>query len=141
MSAASSPFRQNGDSRLAATGRSEFRQQIDGLGWPRASLCIDNGDPRDEAGRVTGRPRYSARREKVGFGGACGGSRAARADGINVWALNRRTKQLACMQRDLAAHTTALGTADAPKLGLKWVNRQCAQQELLDAAARNEQHE
>ena len=32
MSAASSPFRQNGDSRLAATGRSGFRKQIDGLG-------------------------------------------------------------------------------------------------------------
>ena len=29
MSAASSPFRQNGDSRLAATGRSGFRQQIE----------------------------------------------------------------------------------------------------------------
>ncbi len=36
-----SPFRQNGDSRLEATGRSGFRGQIDGLGWPRASLCID----------------------------------------------------------------------------------------------------
>ena len=32
MNAASSPFRQNGVSRLAATGRSGFRQQIDGLG-------------------------------------------------------------------------------------------------------------
>ena len=49
MNAASSPFRQNGDSRLAATGRSGFRQQIDGLSWLRASLCIDTGDPRDEA--------------------------------------------------------------------------------------------
>ena len=49
MSAAYSPFRQNGDSRLAAIGRSGFRQQIDGLGWPRASLCIDTGDPRDNA--------------------------------------------------------------------------------------------
>jgi hypothetical protein len=49
MSAASSPFRQNGDSRLAATGRSDFREQIDGLGWPRASLCIGTGDLRDEA--------------------------------------------------------------------------------------------
>ena len=49
MSRASSPFRQNGDSRLAATGRSGFREQIDGLGWPRASLCIDTRDPREEA--------------------------------------------------------------------------------------------
>ena len=49
MSAASSPFRQSGVSRLAAIGRSGFREQIDGLGWPRASLCINTGDPRDEA--------------------------------------------------------------------------------------------
>ena len=49
MNAASSPCRQNGDSRLAATGRSGFREQIDGLGWPRASLCIDTRDPRDNA--------------------------------------------------------------------------------------------
>jgi hypothetical protein len=49
MNAASSPFRQNGDSRLAATGRSGIRQQIDGLGWPRAIICISIRDPRDEA--------------------------------------------------------------------------------------------
>ena len=49
MNAASSPFRQNGDSRLAATGSSGFREQIDGLGWSRANLCIDTRDPRDEA--------------------------------------------------------------------------------------------
>ena len=49
MKTASSPFRQNGDSRLAATGRSGLRQQIDGLGWPHASLCINTGDPRDNA--------------------------------------------------------------------------------------------
>jgi hypothetical protein len=39
MNAASSPFRQNGDSRLAATGRSGFRQQIDGIGWPRENYA------------------------------------------------------------------------------------------------------
>ena len=39
----------DGVSRLAATGRSGIREQIDGLGWPRASLCIDTGDPRDYA--------------------------------------------------------------------------------------------
>ena len=44
-----SPFRQNGDSRLAATDRSGFREQIDGFGWPRANVCIDTRDPRDEA--------------------------------------------------------------------------------------------
>jgi hypothetical protein len=49
MKTASSPFRQNGDSRLAATGSSEFREQIDGLGWLRANLCIDTRDLRDEA--------------------------------------------------------------------------------------------
>jgi hypothetical protein len=49
MSAASSPFRQNGVSRLAATGSSGFCEQIDGLGWPRANICINTGDPREEA--------------------------------------------------------------------------------------------
>ena len=49
MSAASSPFRQNGVSRLAATCRSGIRQQIDGLGWPRETLCINTRDPRDYA--------------------------------------------------------------------------------------------
>ena len=114
---------------------------MDGLGWPRASLCINTGYPRDEA--PVGRAGWPAGPD-IPPGERRWDSEAhgrARADGINVWALNRRTKQLACMQRDLAAHTTALGTADAPNLGLKWVNRQCAQQELLDAAARNEQHE
>ena len=71
------------------------------------------------AGRLTGRPRYSARRAKVGFGGECGGSRAARADGAVVWVWNRRSEQLERMERDWAARTTALGTADAAK----WVNR------------------
>ena len=56
----------------------------------------------------------------MGFGGECGNSRAARADGAVVWAWNRRVEQLARMERDLAAHTTALGTADAAK----WVSRQ-----------------
>ena len=49
MSAASSPFRQNGVARLAATDRSGFRRQIDGLGWLRASLCINIRDLRDGA--------------------------------------------------------------------------------------------
>jgi hypothetical protein len=71
------------------------------------------------AGRLTGRPRYSARRAKAGFGGECGGSRAARADGAVVWVWNRRSEQLARMEHDWAAPTTALGTAGAAK----WVNR------------------
>jgi len=49
MSAASSPFRQNGDSRLVATGRTAFRQQIDRLGWPHASINVNTGDPRDNS--------------------------------------------------------------------------------------------
>ena len=49
MNAASSPFRQNGVARLAATDRSGFRRQIDGLGWLRAILCISVRDPRDYA--------------------------------------------------------------------------------------------
>ena len=55
----------------------------------------------------------------MGFGGEFGGSRAARADGAGVWVWDRRAEQLACMERDLAAHTVALETADASK----WVNR------------------
>jgi hypothetical protein len=55
----------------------------------------------------------------VGFGGEFGGSRAARADGAGLWAWDRRAEQLARMERDLAAHTVALETADASK----WVNR------------------
>jgi hypothetical protein len=42
-------FPSDGVSRLAATGSSGFRKQIDGLGWPRANLCIDTGNPREEA--------------------------------------------------------------------------------------------
>jgi hypothetical protein len=57
----------------------------------------------------------------VGFGGECGNSRAARADGAGVWVWNRRAEQLARMERDLVAHTTALGTADAAKW--VWVKR------------------
>ena len=90
------------------------------------------------AGRVTGRPRYSASNAKVGFGGECGNSRAPRADGTHAWVWDRRSKQLARTERDWAAHTTALGTADAAK----WVNRHmwqdyCCQ---VDATARDDQH-
>ena len=54
------------------------------------------------------------------FGGECGGSRAASADGTGVWVYNRRAEQLARMERDLGAHSMALGTSDVAK----WVNRQ-----------------
>jgi hypothetical protein len=49
MSAASLLFRQNGVSRLAATCRSGIRQRVDGLGWPRETLCISTRDLRDDA--------------------------------------------------------------------------------------------
>ena len=51
----------------------------------------------------------------MGFGGECGSSRAARADGTHASVYDRRIKQLARMERDWAARTTALGTADAAK--------------------------
>ena len=54
------------------------------------------------------------------FGGECGGSRAPRADGTHAWVWNRRSEQLVRMERDWAAHTMVLGTADAAK----WVSRQ-----------------
>ncbi len=51
----------------------------------------------------------------MGFGRKCGNSRAARADGTHAWVWDRRFEQLARMERDWAAHTTALETADAVK--------------------------
>ena len=123
MSAASSPFRQKGDSRLAATGRSGFRQRRS-TGWA-GRVQYQHRHSRSarrcacSAGRMTGRPRYSARRAKVGFGGEFGSNRAARADGTGVGYGTVSREQLARMERDLAAHTAALGTADAAK----WVKR------------------
>ena len=55
----------------------------------------------------------------MGFGGECGNGRAARADGAGVWVWDRRAEQLARMEHDWVAPTTALGTAGAAK----WVNR------------------
>jgi hypothetical protein len=52
MNAESLHFRQSGAARLAATDRSGVRQQIDGIGWLRAKLCIGTRDPRDKS-RVT----------------------------------------------------------------------------------------
>ena len=66
-------------------------------------------------GAVTGRPRYYARRAKVGFGGESGNSRAARADGTHAWVWDRRLEHLARMERDWAAHATPVETADAAK--------------------------
>ena len=89
MSAASSPFRQNGDSRLAATGRSGIREQIDGLGWRRASLCINTGDPREEAsvppsGWPAG-PDIPPGTRRWDSEANAGNSRAPRADGTHAW--------------------------------------------------------
>jgi hypothetical protein len=67
------------------------------------------------AGRLSGRPRYSARRAKVGFGGECGNGRAARADGTHAWVWDRRLEHLAHTERDWAAHTTPVETGDAAK--------------------------
>ena len=51
----------------------------------------------------------------MGFGGECGNSRAARADGTHAWVWDRRLEHLARMERDWAAHTTPVETADAAK--------------------------
>ncbi len=51
----------------------------------------------------------------MGFGGECGGSQAARAHGTHAWVYDRRIKQLARMEGDWAARTTALGTSDAAR--------------------------
>ena len=128
MNAAPSPSRQNGVSSLIPTDRSGFCEQIDGIGSPRAIVCIDTQDPRRRAWSA-GRD-YSARRAKVGFGGEFGGSRKARADGTDVWVWSHRSEQLARTERDWAAS----GTADAAKWGEP-------AGELFDAAARNDQHQ
>jgi hypothetical protein len=47
MNSASSPFRLNDVSSLAATDRSGFRQQIS-VGWP-CDVCMISQDPRDES--------------------------------------------------------------------------------------------
>jgi hypothetical protein len=44
--AASPPFPPNGNSRLAATDGAVFRQQLEGVSWPRATFCIVDQDPR-----------------------------------------------------------------------------------------------
>ena len=44
--AASPPFPPNGVSRLAATDGAVFRQQLEGVSWPRATFCIVDQDPR-----------------------------------------------------------------------------------------------
>ena len=55
-------------------------------------------------------------------------------DGIDAWARNRRSEQLARKERDWAALTTALGTAKCCKMdALAGV--------LFDATAHNDQHE
>ncbi len=70
----------------------------------------------------------------MGFGGECGGSRAARADGAVVWVWNRRFEQLARMERDWAAHTGhGLGNGGCCEVGEP-------AQLLFDAAARDDQH-
>ncbi len=116
MNAASSPSRQNGVSRLAATCRSGIPQQIDGLGWPRVSLCIGTRDLRDYA-RV---PRAGWPAGPDIPPGERRWDSAPRADGTHAWVWDRRAEQLARMERDLTAHIAALETADASK----WVNRQ-----------------
>ena len=68
----------------------------------------------------------------MGFGGECGGSRAARAVSINVWAWNRRAEQLARMERDWAAHH-GLGNGGCCEVGEP-------AGALFDAAARDDQH-
>jgi hypothetical protein len=118
MSAASSPFRQNGDSRLAATCCSGSHEQIDGLSWPRASLCIDTQDQLIRAKRrVVRHPSPGDRQAPIFRQESEGGiqRRIRRQPGGESgwrWSLGmeppgRAAASATYMERDLAAHTTA----------------------------------
>ena len=108
--AASPPFPPNGNSRLAATDGAVFRQQLEGVSWPRATFCIVDQHPRalrgpsDQAGPgiLPGERRwdYEASSEA--------GSWAARADGAAIWARDSRSEQLARRERVQASSPLAL---------------------------------
>jgi hypothetical protein len=138
MSAASSPFRQKGDSRLAATGRSGFRQRRS-TGWA-GRVQYQHRHSRSarrcacSAGRMTGRPRYSARRAKVGFGGEFGSNRAARADGTGVWVWNRQSRAAGTHGARFGGSHRGLGNGGCCEVGE-------AAGLLFDATARNNYHE
>ena len=111
--AASSPFRQNRVSRLAATEGSpadrrdrptacDTMQHAWSLRSARRNAC--SVGPVDSQA-----PIYPVTRVEVGFRCAVEGSPAARADNAAAWANIRRAKQLA----PRAIDTTALGAADA----------------------------
>ena len=68
----------------------------------------------------------------MGFGGECGGSRAARADGAVVWVWNRRSEQLERMVHDWVAHH-GLGNGGCCEVGEP-------ARVLFDAGARDDQH-
>jgi hypothetical protein len=108
--AASPPFPPNGVSHLAATAGTVFRQQLEGVSWPRATFCIVVQDPRvlhgpsDQAGPgiPPGERRwdYEASSEE--------GSWAARADGTAIWAWDSRSEQLARRERVQATSPLAV---------------------------------
>jgi hypothetical protein len=106
MNAESSPFRQNGVSSLTATGRSGVHKQIDGTGWLRAILCIENQDPRDDARVPLPGPAGPVLRQES-EGGIRRRMRRQKADDTDVWARKLRSEQLARRERDWAAHATA----------------------------------
>jgi hypothetical protein len=108
--AASSPFPPNGVSHLAATDGAVFRQQREGVSWPRATFCIVDQDPRalhgpsDQAG--PGIPPGERRWDYEASSEA--GSWAARADGAAIWARDSRSEQLARRERVQASSPLAL---------------------------------
>jgi hypothetical protein len=100
-SAASSPFPPNGVARLGSPDGAVFRQQLEGVSWPRATFCIVDQDPRalhgpsDQAG--PGIPPGERRWDYEASSKA--GSWAARADGTAIWAWDSRSEQLARRER------------------------------------------
>jgi hypothetical protein len=106
---ASTPLRQSGVSRLAATDGAGIRRQIDGIrggvrhcastlkirATTRVSTLKIRATTRVFRGPSDRQAPIFRQESEGGIRGEFGGSRAARADGTDVWAWDRRSEQLA----------------------------------------------
>jgi hypothetical protein len=127
MNAASSPFRQNGVARLAATDRSRLRQQIDGTGWPLgcgmahrhptfARIARVLPGPGDRQAPII-RPGAPKRSDSEASSEAAGRRETDAAGGLMAGHGDAGPSSLhAGSASDWAARATAVGAADAARL-------------------------